>query len=639
MNWMSKFYYITTPIYYVNSVPHIGTALTTLASDVTARFQRMRGRPVHFLTGTDENATKVAEAARKAGKDPKEFVDEVSEEFIRIWRELKISYDDFIRTTEPRHIRVVQEVFDRLREAGYVYLGEYEGWYDVVTETFYKDSELINGKSPDGNEVRWVKEENYFFRLSAFGDRLLAHIEADPDFIQPEPRKNEVVSFIKQGLRDACITRTNTGWGIPVPEDESKVIYVWFDALLNYISAIGYPDGNWHEFWPADIQWMGKDILVRFHATLWPAMLMGLGLPLPRTLMGHGWMLMGEHKISKSKGNVVAPLDLAENLAHRAGCSRDSAIDAVRYYMAITLPYEEDARFTSEHFDAIYDGNLVNDFSNGVHRVISMLNSFTGGSIPSGSLDEQVVRETRAEIRSIEEAYERLRLDQVGRGLVRLAHYLNETIDRTKPWDLHKNKDAQLSSVMRTLAYLVRTLEGAYKPVMPGVADRIASLLALPPLTQWDDVGSPVSIPESHRVAEPEPIFPRLQQKEKIRTTSEKQETPTMDDKPFITFDEFQKLDLRIATVTRAERIPNTSKLLKIELLVGEEKRTVVAGIAEDYDPGSLIGKQVVYLANLEPKKLRGVESQGMILAAETPEGSAILLQPEKEAPSGARVR
>ncbi len=636
---MRKFYYITTPIYYVNSVPHIGTALTTLASDVTARFQRMKGRDVHFLTGTDENATKVAEAARKAGKEPKEFVDEVSEEFIRIWREMKISYDDFIRTTEPHHIRVVQEVFDRLREAGFIYPGEYEGWYDVVTETFYKDSELVDGKSPDGNEVRWVKEENYFFKLSAFGDRLLAHIEADPDFIQPEPRRNEVVSFIKQGLRDACITRTNTGWGIPVPEDESKVIYVWFDALINYISAIGYPDGNWHEFWPADVQWMGKDILVRFHATLWPAMLMGLGLPLPKTLMGHGWMLIGEHKISKSRGNVVAPLDLAESLVQRAGCAKDFAIDAVRYYMAITLPYEEDSRFTQEHFDAIYDGNLVNDFSNGVHRVISMLNSFTGGAIPAGSLEEQVVQETRAELRSLEEAYQKLRLDQVGRGLVRLAHYLNEVIDRTKPWDLHKNNDSKLPSVMRTLAYLVRTLEGAYRPIMPGVADRLAGLLALPPLKEWDDVGSPTSVPESHRVAPPEPIFPRLQQKAKIQTSHQAQESPPMDEKPVISFEEFQKLDLRIATVVSAERIPNTSKLLKVELLVGSEKRTVVAGIAEDYEPDTLIGRQVVYLANLEPKKLRGVESQGMILAAETEEGSAILLQPEKEVPSGARVR
>lgn len=636
---MPKFYYITTPIYYVNSVPHIGTALTTLASDVTARFQRMKGRTVHFLTGTDENATKVAEAARKAGKDPKEFVDEVSEEFVRIWQALKISYDDFIRTTEHRHVRVVQEVFDRLRESGYIYLGEYEGWYDVVTETFYKDSELINGRSPDGNEVRWVKEENYFFKLSAFTDRLLAHIEADPDFIQPEPRRNEVVSFIKQGLRDACITRTNTGWGIPVPEDESKVIYVWFDALINYISAIGYPDGNWHEFWPADVQWMGKDILVRFHATLWPAMLMGLGLPLPKTIMGHGWMLIGEHKISKSKGNVVAPLGLAESLTHRTGCSKDSAIDAVRYYMAITLPYEEDTRFTHEHFDTIYDGNLVNDFSNGVHRVISMLNSFTGGAIPPGSIDEQVVQEAQSELRSIEEAYQKLRLDQVGRGLIRLAHYLNETIDRTKPWELHKNKDAKLSSVMRTLAYIVRTLEGAYRPVMPSVSDRLATLLALPPLEAWEEVGSSESVPESHRVALPEPIFPRLQQKGNIQVTSQPTENPPMLEKPLISLDEFQRIDLRIATVVNAERIPNASKLLKIELLVGSDRRTVVAGIAEEYEPSSLIGRQVVYLANLEPKKLRGVESQGMILAAETPEGTAILLQPDKEAPSGAQIR
>src|SRR5581483_10305599 len=282
---MSKRFYTTTAIYYVNSAPHIGSAQEAVIADVIARYQRMKRDGVHFLTGTDENATKVFEAAKAQGKEPRAFVDEVAAVFKNVFDRMHIAYDDFIRTTEPRHIAAVQEAFRRLRDAGHIYQGSYEGWYDVQTETFYKESALVDGKSPEGNEVRWVQENNYFFRLSAFQDRLLSHIEANPQFIQPEVRRNEVLAFIRQGLRDACISRSASGWGIPVPDDESQVIYVWFDALINYISAIGWPDGDWKSYWPAEMQLVGKDILVRFHSTLWPAMLMGLGLPLPDVLL------------------------------------------------------------------------------------------------------------------------------------------------------------------------------------------------------------------------------------------------------------------------------------------------------------------------------------------------------------------
>src|SRR5947209_4409807 len=336
---MPKRYYITTPIYYVNSVPHIGTTLTTFVSDVAARYEKMRGRDVCFLTGTDENGLKVKEAALAAGKQPQEFVDEISHTFRHIFAGMNVVYDDFIRTTERRHINAVHEVFKILQEKGHIYTGPYEGWYDVSSETFYKESDLVDGKSPDGNEVRWVQEENYFFRVSAFAEPLLKHIEAHPEFILPESRRNEVISYIKQGLRDASISRANDGWGIPVPGDESRVIYVWFDALLNYLSATGWPSPRYEKLWPCDAQFMGKDILTRFHATLWPAILLGLELPLPTTLLGHAWLLIGGEKISKSKGTVVRPLELAQELSSMCGCKHDIAVDAVRYYMAAAMPY------------------------------------------------------------------------------------------------------------------------------------------------------------------------------------------------------------------------------------------------------------------------------------------------------------
>ncbi len=632
---MAKRYYITTPIYYVNSVPHIGTALTTLASDVTARFQRMRGSEVHFLTGTDENAIKVAEAAQAAGKSPQEFVDEVSEEFRRIWGGMNISFDDFIRTTEERHTRVAQEVFKRLQDAGHIYLGDYEGWYDVTAETFYKESELVDGKSPDGNEVRWVKESNYFFRLSAFEERLLKHIEENPDFIIPEVRKNEVVSFIKQGLHDACVTRTNAGWGIPVPGDDSKVIYVWFEALINYISAIGWPDDGYKEYWPADVQWMGKDILVRFHATLWPAMLMGLGVELPKTLVGHGWMLMGKEKISKSKGNVVAPLELAHDLARRSGCAEDVAVDAVRYYMAASMPYEGDETFTSDNFDLMYDVELVNDLSNGIHRVISMLNSFCDGRIPRGTVPASDVLDVRDHIRDVAKAYSNFRLEIASQFVIGVAGLLNQAIDREKPWDLRKNDDPRLADAMYTLAWYVRVLEGLVRPIAPTLADRICGLLRLPETRRWDTIGAENAIPANHRVAKAEAIYPRLGQK---KAKEKKQMEQTKVEENVISFEEFTKVKLRIARVLNAERVPNTDKLFRLELVMGEEKRQVVAGIAQEYSAEDLIGRQLVYVSNLQPRKVRGVESQGMILAADGPNGEAILIQPDREAPDGTSV-
>jgi methionyl-tRNA synthetase len=625
---MPKRFYITTPIYYVNSVPHIGTALTTVASDVTARYRKMRGDDVMFLTGTDENATKVAEAAQKEGKSTRDFVNAIAKEFEEIWKSLQVVYDDFIRTTEPRHTQAVQEVFTRLLQAGHIYKDKYEGWYDVSSETFFKESDLVDGKSPDGNEVRWVSEENYFFRLSAFSDQILKHIAENPTFIQPETRKNEVVSFIKQGLRDSAITRANTGWGIPVPGDDSQVVYVWFDALINYISALGWPD-NAPE-WPADVQWMGKDILVRFHATLWPAMLMGLGLPLPKTLIGHGWVLMGEDKISKSKGNVVAPLELAKDLAVRAKCSQELAVDAVRYYMCRTMPFETDYTFSQDDFDLKFNTELVNDLSNGVHRVVSMTNNFLGGTIPGGEIDQEIVHTVGNSALAYSGMMDRYRIDHAVTALRECVSALNLYIDSKKPWELNKQGNTEeLALTMRSLCYLLRSVAGMLSPITPTLASRINALIGLPDSRAWEAIGNTAEFESDLKLSAPEPIYTRLEKK--------MEEAPVVPEDQ-ITIDDFMKVKLRVARILDAEPVPDSDKLMRLDLVVGEEKRQVLAGIAQQYSADDLIGRQVVVVVNLKPRKMRGLESQGMVLAADSADGGAILLMPDKEAPEGANV-
>jgi len=641
---MPKKYTITTPIYYVNSVPHIGTALTTLASDVTSRYQKMHGRDVFFLTGTDENGLKVKEAAEKAGLEPLKFVDDISAKFREIWPGLYIEFDDFIRTTEPRHREAVHEFFRILRDKGHIYSGSYEGWYDVSSETFFKESDLVDGLSPDGNPVRWVKEDNYFFRMSAFGDQLLAHIEANPKFILPESRKNEVLSFIRQGLRDVCISRANPGWGIPVPDDDSQVVYVWFDALINYVAACGWPAAGWEDKWPAEVQWMGKDILTRFHATLWPAMLMGVGLPLPETLVGHAWLLMGAEKISKSKGNVVAPLDLAHELAQRSGCSPDVAVDAVRYYMASVMPMETDATFTPEEFDRLYNTHLANDLGNALNRSLAMTHKFVAGEIPDARVEEDAAQAIHDAVADFDLAMETFRVDHAAVAALSVIRFLNKYIDTRAPWALAKNGDPELQAVIRSMLLCLRTAEGLIRPIMPKTADAVAAQLGLPPLTQWEAIGTDVTLPAGVKVLMPQPIFPRLDLTKKEEP--KKMEQPKPAPAPAapeavteITIDDFAKVKLKVGRVLEAEPIEGSDKLMKLQIVIGEEKRQIVAGIRKNYDPIDLIGRQVIVCVNLKPAKLRGVESQGMLLAATATDGGAILLQPDREAPEGTGVK
>jgi len=681
---MAKKTSIMTAIPYVNSTPHIGNVLTTLSGDVTARYLRMRGDDVFFQSGTDENGLKIKEAAEKAGEDPTMFVERIAQRFIDIFQGLKISYDDFVRTTEPRHIQASQALFAKLQENGHIYEGKYEGWYDVSTETFFKEEELVDGKSPDGNEVRWVSEQNYFFRLSAFEKPLLEAYASGRIRVIPETRQNEVLSFMKQGLRDICVSRSNPGWGIPVPGDDSQVIYVWFDALINYLTCTGWPAPGWDAKWPPVVQWLGKDILTRFHATLWPAMLMGIGAEIPSTVVAHSWILLGSDKISKSKGNVIEPLVLAGDLAERAGVSSEISIDALRYILIATMGFENDSTFTYEDFDRRYNSDLANDLGNALNRSLSMAHKFLGrpsppspsppegrgGSekphLPSGGEGEggagtrvpndppeSDAMRAIAEAKSIcESSMADFRLDRYADGAIGLIRYLNKAIDTWAPWALAKNNDPRLGGVLRSMLLCLRSAEGLVRPIMPDAADAIAAQLGLAPLTEWSLIGTADSLPGGTILSQPQPIFPRLEsvgrestraapptterQKQKMETKTEAKPKPGPADQ--IEFAEFMRINLRVARIVEAERIEGSEKLMKLQVTIGEDKRQIVAGIAKAYAPIDLIGRQVIVVANLKPAKLMGHESQGMLLAADDTDGAPILLQPEQEAPDGTSV-
>jgi methionyl-tRNA synthetase len=651
---------IATAIPYVNSTPHIGTLLTDLAGDITARYFQMRGDDVFFTAGTDENGLKIKEAAEAAGEDPFKFVDRISGRFIDIFKTFEISYDEFVRTTEERHKRASQALFSKLQENGYVYEDTYEGWYDVSTETYFKETDLVDGKSPDGNEVRWMSEKNYFFKLSAFQDKLLLAYQSGQIKITPETRLNEVVSFIQQGLRDTCISRSNPGWGIPVPGDEAQVIYVWFDALINYITATGWPDPGYEEKWPAAVQWLGKDILTRFHATLWPAMLMGIGVDVPLHLASHGWILLGGgEKLSKSKGNLVEPVPLAEELASRAGCSKELGVDAVRYYLAATMPFENDYTFTYEDFDKRYNSDLANDIGNALNRSLAMAHKFVGGVIPEGPLEEQALAAVRAAKTSYEGAMLNYRIDEAARAAVDLIRFLNKYIDTRAPWALAKSGDAALPSVLRSMLFCLRASEGLLRPMAPTLADAIARQLGLPGLRDWTAIGEESSIPGGTGLQQPAPIYPRLDLSGKVVDAKKPpqpeagkishphpQPPPSLANQSEgggsgseITIEEFMKVQLKVGRILEAEPLEGSDKLLKMQVMIGEQKRQIVAGIKKNYAPEDIVGMQVVVVANLKPAKLRGTESQGMLLAAVDAEGGAILLTPEKEAPEGAQVR
>jgi methionyl-tRNA synthetase len=645
-----KRYYITTPIYYVNSVPHIGTALTTIVADACARFQKRRGRTVYFLTGTDENAPKVHRVAGERGIPTQQFVDEMAAEFERTWQALHIEYDVFIRTTEDRHKRVVTEVFRRLLQQGDIYLGAYQGWYCVSCETFFASSKVDESRTcPDcGKPLEWRDEPCYYFRLSAYESRLKAHLAANPRFIEPEVRRNETLGFIAEGLQDIAVTRTGTDWGVPVPDDPaSGVVYVWFDALLNYLTATGWLErDDYTDTWPPDLQLMGKDILPRFHATIWPAMLMALDLPLPERLYGHGWWIVNKQKMSKSLGNVYAPLEVVQSLAAASGCETPYAVDAFRYYMLREMPTDSDAEFSLEGLETRYNGDLANDLGNMLHRTLSMMHRYFGGRVPDGArVDAGLADLFAQQAARVTEAYEAVDYPRGLREAWQIIGAVNRYYDEQAPWTLMKQGDTvRAGQVLYAGLIAARLLCALVEPAMPQVAREIARQLGIGEPPAWSDATAMDALPAGHTLQEPTPIFPRLQAKAEPKqppTPTPQPEPPqqgatTMQDA--ITIDDFKRLQIRIATVTAAEPVPKSTKLLKLTLDVGGETRTIVAGIAEDYAPDQLVGKQIPVLVNLQPALIRGIVSEGMMLAADV-DGRAVLLHPDREVPSGSTVR
>ncbi|MHB0999868.1 MAG: methionine--tRNA ligase [Armatimonadota bacterium] len=618
-----KIYYITTPIYYVNDVPHVGNASTTTAADVIARFKRLQGHQVLFLTGTDEHAIKVAEAASAKGVETQAFVDDLASQFKSVWERMHITYDDFIRTSEPRHKEVVEKAFIKLLETGDIYKDTYKGWYCVSDETFFRESEVEDGLCPNAEckkPVRWVEEENYFFRLSAYSDRLLQYIDEHPDFLGPEFRKNEVLSFIKTGLRDACVTRKAYGWGINVPGDPDQVIYVWFDALLNYLTAAGWlsDDEQFAKTWPADMQLMGKDIFVRFHCTLWPAMLMALGLPLPEKIFGHGFWTIEGRKMGKSLGNAINPVALSEDLAAMSGADVDIAMDAIRYFILREVTFGLDGDFSVAGLAGRFNSDLANDLGNLLNRTLPLLHRFRDGIIPQPECADGEAEVLRNLVTStsgeVAKYLDRLQFSEALASIWTVVGRANKYMEDQAPWKLAKDESCakKLDTVLYTVLETVRSVAIMIQPFMPSAAGAIWNQLGIGGTVDeqsWTDAGIWGKLLPGTHTREPKPIFPRIDMKvfsaqaaaqpapKKEVKMEEAVETKT----DYITFDEFKKLELRVGKVVSAEKVEGADKLLKLMVDIGSEERQVVAGVAKWYNPEDLVGRQVVMIANRAP--------------------------------------
>lgn len=646
-----KVFYVTTPIYYPSDRLHIGHALTTTMADTLARYKRMRGYDVYFLTGSDEHGQKIQRKAREAGLEPKAYVDRIVATFKELWRRLDISYDDFIRTTEERHKRVVQELFRRIYEKGDIYKSQYEGWYCTPCETFWTERQLKDGNCPDcGRPVELVKEESYFFRMSKYADQLLKYIEEHPEFIQPPSRRNEMINFIKGGLEDLCISRTTFDWGIPVPIDPKHVIYVWFDALTNYISALGYGTENdslFKRYWPAVVHLVGKDI-VRFHTVIWPTILMAAGIDPPRKVFGHGWLLVEGGKMSKSKGNVVDPMILIDRYGS----------DAIRYFLLREMPYGGDGYYSEEALIQRFNSDLANDYGNLLSRTVAMIEKFCAGVIPPPSgeeeeLDRELKRLAAKTPAEVEEALENFEFARALSSIWQLIGRANKYIEETAPWALARDpeKRERLNSVLYNLAEAIRQATVLCSPFMPGVPPRVWEQLGIKDAVHihtWDSLKTWGGIPAGSRVKRGAPLFPRIEPEREenrgeealsLSSTPESHEIRVQKEKvEEITIEEFSRLQLKVAKVIAAERVPQTDKLLKLEVDLGGERRTVVAGLAQHYQPEELIGKKVVLVANLKPAKLRGIVSQGMVLAAVDGDNLSLITL-DRDINPGAQVR